>query len=266
MSRPGYYNRSGVIRDMVQNHLLQLLTLVAMEPPSLLDPESLRANKVDVLKAIRKWTLEEVTNHAVGGQYEGYLAEPGVPETSRTSTYAALRLYIDNRRWSGVPFYLRTGKGMADKASEISIQFQRPPQVMTTPGDSDNFPSNVLGLCLQPDEGVHLKFQVKVPDQETCMEPMNMEFHYESAFAARKIPEAYERLLEDALAGDARLFIRNDHIEEAWKIVDPLLEAWENSGVAAPHPYARNSWGPGAADDLLAQDGRVWQRICGVHR
>ena len=263
--RAGYYDRSGVVRDMVQNHLLQLMTLVAMEPPNLSDPESLRANKVDVLKSIRKWTLEEVANHAVGGQYEGYLAEPGVPEKSRTSTYAALRLYIDNWRWSGVPFYLRTGKGLADKASEIAIQFQRPPQVMTTLADSDNFPSNVLGLCLQPDEGVHLKFQVKVPDEEMCMEPMNMEFHYKSAFAARKIPEAYERLLEDALAGDARLFIRNDHIEEAWKIVDPLLEAWEDSGVAAPRPYARNSWGPRAADALLAQDGRVWQRICGVH-
>ena len=261
--RAGYYDRSGVIRDMVQNHLLQLLTLVAMEPPNVLDPESLRDNKVNVLKSIRRWTPEEIPKHAVSGQYEGYLAESGVPGGSKTSTYAALRLYIDNWRWNGVPFYLRTGKAMADKTSEVAIEFQRPPRVMAALGEGDDFTSNVLGLCLQPDEGVHLRFQVKVPDQEMSMQPMNMEFHYESAFADQPTPEAYERLLEDALAGDARLFIRSDHIEEAWKIVDPLLEAWEDSGSAAPHLYTPGSWGPQAADALLAQDGRHWLRVCG---
>ena len=264
-ARAGYYDRSGVVRDMVQNHLLQLLALVAMEPPNALDPESLRDNKVDVLKAIRRWTPEVAMNHAVSGQYEGYLAESGIPEGSKTSTYAALRLYIDNWRWNGVPFYLRTGKAMADKTSEIAIEFQRPPQAMTSLGKGEAFTSNVLGLCIQPDEGVHLRFQVKVPDQDMRMQPMNMEFHYESAFADQPLTEAYERLLEDALAGDARLFIRNDHIEEAWKIVGPLLEAWEGSGAAAPRPYAPGSWGPTAADALLAQDGHEWLRVCGAH-
>ena len=262
--RAGYYDRSGVVRDMVQSHLLQLLKLVAMEPPNVLDPESLRDNKVDVLKSIRRWTPEEALKNAVGGQYEGYLDERGVLEGSTTSSYAALRIYIDNSRWNGVPFYLRTGKAMADKTSEIAIEFQRPPPVATIGGQED-FTSNVIGLCLQPDEGVHLRFQVKVPHQEMFVQPVNMEFHYESAFASQPIPEAYERLLEDALAGDAGLFIRNDHIEEAWKIVDPLLEAWQDSAAAAPYPYTPGSWGPRAADRLLAQDGRVWLQVCGAH-
>ena len=263
--RAGYYDRSGVIRDMVQNHLLQLLTLVAMAPPDVLDPESLRDNRVDVLKYIRRWTPEETLKHAVSGQCEEYIAESGVRESSNTSTYAALRLYIDSQRWNGVPFYLRTGKAMADKTSEIAIEFQHPAQAMTAIGGGEDFMSNVLGLCLQPDEGVHLRFQAKVPDQEMRMQPMNMEFHYESAFADQPVPEAYQRLLQDALAGDARLFIRSDHIEEAWKIVDPLLEAWEDSTAAAPHQYAPGSWGLRIADELLAQDGREWLGVCGAH-
>jgi glucose-6-phosphate 1-dehydrogenase len=263
--RAGYYDRSGVIRDMVQNHLLQLLTLVAMEPPNVLDPESLRDNKVNVLKSIRRWTPEEMPKHSVSGQYEGYLGESGIPEGSKTPTYAALRLYVDNWRWDGVPFYLRTGKAMAEKTSEIAIEFKHPPQVGMTIGERKDFTSNVLGLCLQPDEGVRLRFQVKVPDQEVSMQPVNMEFHYESAFADQPIPEAYERLLEDALAGDARLFIRSDHIEEAWKIVDPLLESWEGPEAAAPHLYAPGSWGPQAAGALMAQDGHGWLRVCGAH-
>ena len=218
-----------------------------------------------MLKSIRRWTPEEIPKHAVSGQYEGYLGESGIPEGSKTPTYAALRLYIDNWRWGGVPFYLRTGKAMAEKTSEIAIEFKHPPLVGMTIGEREDFTSNVLALCLQPDEGVHLRFQVKVPDQEMSMQPMNMEFHYKSAFADQPIPEAYERLLEDALAGDARLFIRSDHIEEAWKIVDPLLDAWEDSGAAAPRPYAPGSWGPQAADALLAENGHEWLGVCGVH-
>ena len=263
--RGAYYDQSGVVRDMVQNHLLQLLTLVAMEPPSVADAESLRSKKVDVLKAIRHWHPEEAAKHAVRGQYEGYLDEEGVPPGSTTPTYAAIRLFVDNWRWRGVPFYLRTGKAMAEKTSEIAIMFQKPPHMMFSLDPSQDITSNVLGLCLQPDEGVHLRFEVKVPDQGMSMRSMNMEFHYESAFKGQSIPEAYERLLEDALAGDASLFIRNDHIEEAWKIVEMLLEAWEVRDLSALHAYAPGSWGPAAADALLSQDGRSWQRACGPH-
>ena len=161
--RVGYYDQAGVVRDMVQNHLLQLLTLVAMEPPNVADAESLRNKKVEVLKAIRRWTVEEATDHAIRGQYRGYLDEKGVSPDSNTATYAALRLYIDNWRWNGVPFYLRTGKDMAEKTSEIVVQFQCPPHTMFALPQGQEIDSNALALCLQPDEGVHLKFQVKVP-------------------------------------------------------------------------------------------------------
>ena len=263
--RGGYYDESGVVRDMVQNHLLQLLTLVALEPPNVADSESLRNKKVEVLQAIRRWPPEEALKHAVRGQYEGYLQEKGVPSDSITPTYAALRLYVDNWRWHGVPFYLRTGKAMADKITEIVIQFQKPPHMMFSSDSSKNISSNLLAMCIQPDEGLHLGFEVKVPDQGMTMESTDMGFHYDSAFKDRSIPEAYERLLEDALAGDASLFLRNDHIEEAWKIADPLLSAWEDPKASPLHKYAPGSWGPKAADELLAQDGRVWQQVCGSH-
>ena len=263
--RAGYYDGSGVVRDMIQNHLLQLLTMVAMEPPTVADAESLRNKKVEVLKAIRRWTSEDATNHAIRGQYQGYLNEKDVAPDSTTATYGALRLYIDNWRWQGVPFYLRTGKSMAEKTSEIVIQFQRPPHTMFNLGQGQEITGNALALCLQPDEGVHLQFEVKVPDQETDMRSMDMEFHYESAFKDQSIPEAYERLLQDALEGDASLFIRSDHIEEAWRIVDPLLNAWEERQNSPLHLYEPGSWGPQAADDLLAQNKHVWLQVCGGH-
>ena len=263
--RAGYYDQSGVVRDMVQNHLLQLLTMVAMEPPSAMDVESLRDKKVEVLKAIRRWPPEEIVRHAVRGQYGGYLMEKGVPPKSITPTYAALRLYVDNERWQGVPFYLRTGKALTAKVSEIVIQFKVSPHVTFSLGPCQDLTSNVLALCLQPDEGAHLKFQAKVPDQGMRLQPVDMEFHYESAFRGQAIPEAYERLLQDALEGDARLFIRSDHIEEAWQIVDPLLEAWDGPTTSPLHIYEPGSWGPEAADALLAQDGRVWMQACGGH-
>ena len=263
--RAGYYDQSGIIRDMVQNHLLQLLTMVAMDPPSSADAESLRSKKVEVLKAIRRWSPSEAVLEAVGGQYRGYLDERGVAPESTTATYAALRLYVDNWRWQGVPFYLRTGKSMAAKVSEIAIQFQRPPLMMFPQGSSYVPRSNILAICLQPDEGAHLKFESKIPDQGMEMRSVDMEFHYEHAFKSEPIPEAYERLLQDALEGDASLFIRSDQIEEAWRIVDPLLQAWEDPATPALEVYEPGSWGPKAADDLLAQDGRQWLQVCGVH-
>ena len=264
--RAGYYDQSGVVRDMVQNHLLQLLTMVAMEPPSSMDSESLRNKKVDVLKAIRRWEPEDTPQHAIRGQYMGYLNEKGVPDGSKTGTYAALRLYLDNWRWQGVPFYLRSGKSMEQKVSEIVIHFRRPPHIMFDEGQGERITANALGICLQPDEGVHLKFEVKVPDQEMNTRSMDMEFHYDSAFKDQSIPEAYERLLQDALNGDPSLFIRSDHIEEAWRIVDPILGNWEDPSSSTPlYTYEPGSWGPGAADALLASDGRVWLQECAEH-
>ena len=266
--RGGYYDQSGVVRDMVQNHLFQLLTLVAMEPPNVADSESLRNKKVEVLQAIRRPDRGELLRSAVRGQYEGYLGENGVGEDSMTPTYAAMRLFVDNWRWRDVPFYIRTGKAMAYKVSEIVIQFQKPPHSLFQRGPTVDTSSNVLGICLQPDEGVHLKFQVKVPGQGLEMETMDMAFHYDSGFQEESIPEAYERLLQDALAGDASLFIRKDHIEEAWNIVDPLLEAWSDgrSTSDAPlHTYKPGSWGPTAGDELLSRYGHKWQRVCGSH-
>ena len=258
--RAGYYDESGVVRDMVQNHLLQLLTMVAMEPPSAADAESLRSKKVDVLKAIRRWETDNVSNHAIRGQYNGYLDEKGVGPGSLTGTYVAMRLYVDNWRWRDVPFYLRTGKAMANKTSEIIIQFQSPPHLMFDDRKPDDLSPNVLSVCLQPNEGTHLRFQSKVPDQGMAMRPVDMEFRYETAFRDQSIPEAYELLLEDALQGDASLFIRSDHIEEAWRIVEPLLN-WNE--IRPPYQYDRGSWGPQAADELLAQDGRSWVLVCG---
>ncbi|MEE9198952.1 MAG: glucose-6-phosphate dehydrogenase [Dehalococcoidia bacterium] len=263
--RGGYYDHSGVVRDMVQNHLIQLLTLVAIEPPGVMDAESLRNKKVEVLRAIRRWPSGEAAQHAIRGQYQGYLEEKGVAPGSTTATYAALRLYVDNWRWQGVPFYLRSGKAMAEKVSEIVIQFKCPPHMMFSPGPGREPTPNILGLCIQPDEGVHLKFEVKVPDQGMSMRSEYMEFHYGPAFETQAIPEAYERLLQDALEGDASLFIRTDHIEEAWSIVDPLLQAWENPDGPPIHIYEPGSWGPQAADDFLTQSGRAWLRGCGGH-
>ena len=263
--RTGYYDQSGVVRDMVQNHLLQLLTMVAMEPPSAMDADSLRNKKVDVLKAIRRWAPEEAAQQAVRGQYKGYLAENKVSPESITATYAALRLHVDNWRWQGVPFYLRTGKAMADKVSEVVIQFKSPPHLMFSLGPGQDITPNILSLCLQPDEGTHLKFEAKIPDQGMSMRSVDMEFHYDKAFRSESIPEAYERLLQDALEGDPSLFIRSDHIEEAWRIVDPLLQAWEEPTTPPLHVYEPGSWGPEAAVAFLAQNRHTWLRVCGAH-
>ena len=263
--RAGYYDQSGVVRDMVQNHLLQLLTMVAMEPPSTLDADSLRNHKVEILRAIRRWSPEEEALNTTLGQYRGYRDENGVATGSSTPTYAALRLYIDNWRWQGVPFYLRTGKAMVEKSTEIVIQFRRPPHMMFSSANDEELGPNLLSFCLQPDEGVHLQFGVKVPDQGMVMGSKDMSFHYDSAFNDQAIPEAYERLLQDSLEGDASLFIRSDHIEEAWRIVAPLLREQGKSRLPPPEEYEPGSWGPAASDELLSREGHTWQQVCGTH-
>ena len=262
--RGNYYDKAGVLRDMFQNHLLQLLTLVAMEPPYKFEADALRNEKVKVLNSIRRIKPEEAGYDTVPAQYRGYRDEPGVAPDSRTPTYAALRLYVDNWRWQGVPFYLRSGKSLAAKTTEIIIQFRSPPYLLFPIQAGEDMPANMLAICVQPDEGFHLEFQAKTPDAGLEMRPVNLEFHYQSAFGSQAIPEAYERLLLDALHGEASLFTRSDEIEEAWEIIDSII-AGLNRPETPPYQYEPGSWGPEQADQLLERDGRAWLRGCGEH-
>ena len=253
--RAGYYDGVGVLRDMFQNHLLQLLTLVAMEPPASFNASHLRNDKVKVLSAIQPMTPEQVSLNTVRAQYKGYREEEGVKPNSVTPTYAALRLFVNNWRWKGVPFYLRSGKYLAEKQSQIIIQFKEPPLAMFP---MQAMKPNILVLYLQPDEGVHLRFEAKAPDTVAETRSVDMEFHYAEAFGATALPEAYERLLLDALQGDASLFTRADEVETAWSLIDPILQAWETHQTPPLSVYRPNSWGPPEADTLLARDGRRW--------
>lgn len=255
--RAGYYDTAGVVRDIFQNHLLQLLALVAMEPPSSFKADAVRNEKNKLFESIRPIELEN-TVHA---QYEGYTQTEGVVAGSKTPTYAALKLYIDNWRWQGVPFYLRSGKAMHRKSSEIIIEFRKPPHLMFHLPPGSTFTPNVLSLCIQPDEGIHLRFQAKVPDSDQEMRPVDMDFHYPASFK-EGLPDAYERLLLDALAGDASLFTRSDGIEASWRLVDPIIQGWERAQVPPLGTYQRGTPGPKEADELLARDGHFWREGC----
>lgn len=253
--RAGFYDSIGVLRDMFQNHLLQLLTLVAMEPPASFSAGHLRNEKVKILSAVQPMTPEQVSANTVRAQYKGYRSEGQVNPNSATATYAALRLYINNWRWNGVPFYLRSGKNLAEKQSQIIIQFKEPPLAMLP---MQTMKPNMLVLYLQPDEGVHLRFEAKAPDTVSETRSVDMEFHYSEAFGKTAIPEAYERLLLDALQGDASLFTRADEVEAAWSLIDPILQTWETHQTPPLAVYKPGSWGPTEAYDLLARDGRRW--------
>lgn len=255
--RGGYYDEVGVLRDMFQNHLFQLLTLIAMEPPAAFDAKSLRDEKVKVLQAIAPIT------DTVRGQYIGYRQEPGVHPQSRTATFAALKIYIENWRWQGVPFYLRSGKRMARRVSFIAIEFKRVPHWLFSFPEGAQIPPNLLFLCLQPDEGIHLRFEVKVPGTDMVTRSVDMKFSYAEDLAI-SLPEAYERLLMDALQGDASLFARSDEIEKAWELIDPVLVMWEKANRPPLSLYRPGTWGPPEADFLLARDGRRWNYGCGV--
>jgi glucose-6-phosphate 1-dehydrogenase len=257
--RAGYYDTAGVLRDMFQNHLLQLLTLVAMEPPVAFEANALRNEKVKVLSAIREISPEHSAVATVRAQYEGYRREEGVAPGSTTETFAALRLFVDNWRWQGVPFYLRSGKMMKDKASEITVQFRRPPtQILDTQAGRTELFTNRLTICIQPDEGIHLRFIAKVPDQGMETRPVEMDFDFRNSFGAKAIPEAYERLLLDSLNGDASLFARSDEIELAWNLIDGIRAGWESEHASPLLTYKQQTWGPEASDDLLGRDGRWW--------
>jgi glucose-6-phosphate 1-dehydrogenase len=259
--RAGYYDKAGILRDMFQNHLFQLLSLVAMEAPASFNADAIRNERVKLLRSIHPLSRED----SVAGQYLGYCDAPGVAQYSRTPTYAALKLYIDNWRWKGVPFYLRSGKSLKRKATEITIEFQKPPHLMFGLSDPDELTPNILSMCIQPDEGIHLKFQAKEPDSEQNMRAVDMEFHYQKFFDGVKLPGAYERLLSEAIAGDPSLFTRSDGIETAWQIIDPLIQSWEDQSTDDLAVYDPGSWGPVEAEDLLSRDGRRWRINCGLH-
>ena len=261
VSRVGFYEGVGALRDMFQNHIFQLLSLIAMEPPKSFDADDLRVEKIKALRAVCPLTRSDVEKATVRGQYKGYRDIPGVAPDSKTETYAALRLYLDNARWRGVPFYMRSGKYLADKISEIVIQFKPPSTSLNR-----SMSPNILSFCLQPDEGFHQRFDVKVPDTQAEKRPVEMVFHYKDAFGELGIPEAYERLLLDALNGDPSLFTPGDQTELAWEILDPVLKAWHSPGGAPLHTYEPLSWGPKAADLLIENDGRSWVRVCGIHK
>jgi glucose-6-phosphate 1-dehydrogenase len=260
--RADYYDGVGVMRDMMQNHMLQLLSLVAMEPPATFGADALRNEKTKVLNSIRPIPAAEIARQTVRGQYEGYRDAEGVAPDSQTATYAAIRLYIDNWRWQGVPFYMRSGKALAEKVTEISIFFKRPPHLMFPLPADMQFEANDLSICIQPDEGIHFSFQAKVPDTTADMRNVDMSFHYADSFGAASIPDAYERLLLDVLKGDASLFTRGDSIELAWALVDQIFDGWASDEAPPLSIYQPGTWGPAEADTLVAHDGFRWQLSC----
>jgi glucose-6-phosphate 1-dehydrogenase len=255
--RAGYYDTSGVVRDMFQNHLFQLLMLTAMEAPTSFTADSVRDEKVKVLHSVRPILMMDTLR----AQYSDYRKAEGVAVNTHTPTFAQLKLYIDNWRWQGVPFYLRSGKALKQKASEITVKFKRPPHLMFNMNERLINP-NVLAIRIQPEEGIHLRFEAKEPDSQQNMRSVDMEFNYKNGFDGLQIPEAYERLLLDAINGDATLFTRSDEIEAAWKIIDPILHGWELPTAPPLAIYDRGTWGPSEAEELLELDGKHWELYC----
>jgi len=270
-SRGSYYNESGALRDMVQNHMMQLLSLVTMEPPVNYNGRSVRNEKVKVLQALRRFDARDVRSSTARGQYgpgwvageevNGYRQEEGVPETAATETFVALRVFIDSYRWADVPFYLRTGKRLPKRATEIAITFKRVPHLLFRDAvDGPYLDPNVLSIRIQPNEGISLKFQTKVPGAPPRIRSANMDFLYGASFITQT-PSAYETLILDALRGDATLFTRSDEVEAAWEIMQPIMDGW--AGMPPPNfpDYEAGTWGPEEADDLIAKDGREWRRL-----
>jgi glucose-6-phosphate 1-dehydrogenase len=265
--RGGYYDQTGALRDMIQNHLLQLLCLVAMEPPVAFEADEVRNKKVDVLHAIRPVAVDQLDRLAVRGQYAAgrmagqdvpaYRNEPAVAANSRAETFAALKLYVDNWRWQGVPFYLRTGKRLPEKVSEVAIEFCPVPHRSFPSSVTKDWQPNRLIIRIQPDEGISLRFEAKQPGTLVRLSPVEMQFRYKDAFRQTP-PEAYETLLLDVMEGDATLFMRADQVEAAWAVVTPVLTAWQAQPPGDFPNYPAGSWGPPAADALVAADCRAW--------
>lgn len=267
--RGGYYEGAGALRDMIQNHLLQVFSLVAMEPPVSLDAQNVRDEKQKVMMAVRPFTHDEVDRFAVRGQYgagtsngrpvAGYREEKGVSPESATETYAMVKLLVDNWRWAGVPFYIRSGKRMPRRVSEVAIQFKEVPHLLFKRTEADRIQPNTLVMRIQPDEGIMLRFSAKLPGQSVHIRDVNMDFRYGTQFG-RQPPEAYERLLLDCMLGDPTLFARRDMVEQGWSLLTPVLDAWAATKPNFPN-YEAGSWGPAEADEFLARDGhRRWRK------
>ncbi|AEW02728.1 glucose-6-phosphate dehydrogenase [Niastella koreensis] len=274
-NRGDYYERSGALRDMVQNHILQLLAMVAMEAPVSFDANEIRNKKVDVLNALRKYSKEEVHKFAVRGQYSdgwmqgkkvpGYRNEDKINPASPTDTFAAVKFYIDNWRWQDVPFYVRTGKRLHEKSTVITIQFKQAPSFAFPPEAALTWRPNRLTISIQPQMDIRLRFQAKRPGQALALNPVDMTFNYKEAYGDND-PEAYETLLLDVMEGNATLFMRSDQVEAAWKVVMPIQEAWESRPPVDFPNYAPDSWGPEDAEALIARDGRNWITLPQAHQ
>jgi glucose-6-phosphate 1-dehydrogenase len=261
--RGGYYDTSGVLRDMFQNHILQLMMITAMESPSRYSAELVRDEKVKVLRAVRSMTGADFARDTVRGQYEGYLQEEGVPANSHTATFAALKLNIDNWRWQGVPFYLRSGKAMSCRTTQIVIQFREPPHMLFNDGRRTQIEANRLVIQIQPAEGIQLHLQSKVPDAGMKLQMTDLDFQFRREFHG-ELPDAYQRLLLDAMSGDASLFARADEAEFAWGIIDPILAAWESPAAPPLETYAVGMWGPESSNEWIRAQGREWFDVCPV--
>lgn len=268
--RASFYEETGALRDMVANHLLQLLALTAMEPPIEFEADAVREEKVQVLKSIRPMTVEEVAKRTIRGQYgpgevdgkrvPGYREEPGIKEDSTTETYVALQFYVNNWRWAGVPFYIRTGKRLPRQASEIRVHFKRTPQALFASTPYEQLGPNVITLRIQPDDGIAIAFDVKQPGGQMRALTVNADFSYEAVFGS-KGPPAYETLLLDSMRGDATLFTRRDEVEAEWRIITPIEEAWAQLPAPKFPNYAAGSEGPVEADAMIAGDHRAWRRL-----
>ncbi len=268
--RGNYYEQAGALRDMVQNHLMQLLTLTAMEPPTSYNADAVRDEKVKVLRAIRPYTPEQVASNTLRAQYAAgtvggedapaYIQEPGVAARSRTETYVALKFVIENWRWAGVPFYLRTAKRLPKRVSEIAIQFRMPPLMLFDTNQLGGIEPNVLAMKIQPDEGISLRVDSKVPGQTTQIRPVTMDFRYNASFGVES-PEAYERLLLDAMLGDSTLFTRSDEVDASWSLITPIHQAWATQDDGPLPQYESGSWGPREADTFIGQIGAKWRRL-----
>jgi glucose-6-phosphate 1-dehydrogenase len=262
-SRAGYYDAAGVIRDMFQNHLLQLMMITAMEAPAKFAADAIRNEKVKVLQAVRPMDAAGAENDSLRGQYTGYRDAKGVSPGSRTATFGAIRLWVDNWRWQGVPFFLRSGKAMSCRTTQIVIQFRAPPHIIFPGASSSQMSANQLVVQVQPAEGIQLHFQTKVPDAGMKLRQTDLDFNYRSEFR-HQIPDSYQRLLLDALEGDASLFARADEVEAAWAICDPIQHRWDNNERPTLFEYEPGYWGPTESTDWMASHGKQWFDTCPV--
>ena len=267
-SRAGYFDNAGIIRDMMQNHMLQLLSLVAIEPPAIFDADDLSNEKAKLLKSVRRLTINDVRNNVVRGQYDrgtigdneealSYREEKGIPVDSITDTYVALKLYIDNYRWAGVPFYIRSGKRIKEHKTEIAIYFKKLPHSLFGKNSVENLEQNIITITIQPNEGIELKIGAKSPGFKMEIEPVELSFFYKSSFKGTP-PEAYERLLYDIMEGDQTLFYRTDNMLISWKLIGDIINGWKSLPAPMFPNYESGSWGPKEADELINKDGRAW--------